>query len=280
MANRVCMVTGATSGLGKVTAKALAAKGATVIVLGRNSEKAVTTVRKIIDQTGNSNVEFILADLSIQSDIYNLAEQFMSQYQKLDVLVNNAGAFYYKRQETVDGIEMTFAVNYLSHFLLTNLLIDTLKASAPSRIINVSSGIHKRANINFEDLQSRQKYSGAGAYGQAKLAQILFTYELARRLEATSVTVNAVNPGLVATKFGLDGSRVMGSMKRLINVFSQSPKKGAETIIFLATSPEVENVSGRYFEKKRAVKSSKASYNETTALRLWQISLDLIRAST
>lgn len=276
MEGKICMVTGATSGLGEVTTRALAAKGATVIVHGRDLVKSETTVRNIKEQTGNSNVEFMLADFSVLSDIHHLAKQFMSRYQRLKVLVNNAGAFFYKRQESVDGIEMTFTVNYLSHFLLTNLLLDTLKASAPSRIINVSSGIHKRANINFEDIQSRRKYSGAGAYGQAKLALVLFTYELARRLEGTGLTVNAVNPGLVATKFGLDGSKVMAFMKRLINVFGQSPEQGAQTIIYLATSPEVENVSGKYFEKKRSVESSKASYDEATAKRLWQMSFKMV----
>jgi NAD(P)-dependent dehydrogenase (short-subunit alcohol dehydrogenase family) len=275
MKDKVCMVTGATSGLGKVTAKVLAQNGATVIVVGRSLEKSTATVNQIKEETGNAEVEFMIADLSVQKDIRQLVQQFKSRHQRLDVLVNNAGAVFYKRQETIDGIEMTFAVNYLGHFLLTNLLLDTLKASAPARIINVSSGLHERAKIDFDDLQSKKSYSGTGAYGQAKLAVVLFTHELARRLEGTEVTVNAVNPGLVATKFGLEGSRVMGFMKRMVNVFGKSPEQGAQTTIYLATSPDVENVTSKYFENQKAVESSRASYDEAVARRLWQVSVEL-----
>lgn len=278
MEGKVCIVTGATSGLGEVTARELAARGATVIILARNPEKSAKTVRNINEQTGNSNVESMLADLSVQKDIRHFAEQFMRRYQRLDVLVNNAGAFNYKRQETIDGIEKTFAVNYLGHFLLTKLLLDTMKASAPSRIINITSGIHVMGHINFDDLNSRQRYSGARAYSQAKLAVVLFTYELARLLEGTDVTVNVVNPGLVATNFGLQGSKITSFLKRLIDIFSQSPEQGAQTQIYLATSPEVEHITGKYFEKKKSVGSSKASYEGTTARRLWQVSNELIRS--
>ena len=275
MKGKVCMVTGATSGLGQVTARVLAQRGATVIVMGRSLEKSTATVDQIREKTRNAEVEFMIADLSVQKDVRQLAQQFKNRYQRLDVLVNNAGAVSYKRQETIDGIEMTFAVNYLGHFLLTNLLLETLKASAPARIINVSSGLHGRAKIDFDDLQSKKSYSGTGAYGRAKLAVVLFTYELARRLEGTGVTVNVVNPGLVATKFGQEGSRVMGFMKRMVNVFAKSPEEGAQTTIYLATSPDAEKVTGKYFENQKAVESSEASYDEAVARRLWQVSAEL-----
>jgi len=176
------MVTGATSGIGAVTAWALAQQGAAVILVDRNSDEGVITANRIKQQTGNPAVEFMLADLSAQKEIRQLVQQFRSRYQRLDVLVNNAGAFFRRRQETVDGIEMTFALNHLGYFLLTNLLLETIKASAPARIINVSSRSHARAQINFDDLQSRSSYRGLQAYAQSKLAIVLFTYELARRL--------------------------------------------------------------------------------------------------
>ncbi|MFX0196102.1 MAG: SDR family oxidoreductase [Candidatus Hodarchaeota archaeon] len=280
MKDNICMVTGATSGVGEVTAQVLAQQGATVIIVGRNPEKGATTVSQIKQQTGTSTVEFILADLSSQQAIHQLVEQFKRRYQRLDVLVNNAGASFRKRQNSVDGIEMTFALNHLGYFLLTNLLLDTLKSSAPARIVNVSSGEHKRVKLNFDDLQAKQKYSSYRAYKQSKLCNILFTYELTRRLEGTDVTVNAVTPGLVKTKLGLEDGGFPAIMKRLINFLAgKSPEEGAKAIIYLATSPDVEGVTGKYFVKQEAVPSSNDSYDKDIARRLWQVSAKLTRLS-
>ncbi len=277
---KVCLVTGATSGMGKVTARALAQMGATVIVVGRNPEKCATTVNQIKQETGNSAVEFMVADLSSQAEIRQLAQRFKGQHQHLHVLVNNAGAWINKRQESVDGIEMTFALNHLGCFLLTNLLLDVLKASAPARIINVSSHGHAKGRMDFDDLQLQQSYGGMQAYRQSKLANVLFTYELARRLEGTGVIANAVNPGLVATRFGFNNlgfipDRFIDPLIRLYGLLGTTAEQGAQTSIYLATSPEVEGISGKYFEKRKAVPSSQASYDEQAARRLWKISAEM-----
>ncbi len=275
MNGKICMVTGATSGIGEVTAQVLAQQGATIVIVGRSKEKSIATVDRIKEQTGNSSVEFLLADLSVQKEVRQLAEQFKSRYQRLNVLVNNAGAFVFKRQETIDGLEMSFALNHLNYFLLTNLLLDKIRASAPARIINVSSSAHEGAKINFNDLQGRQKYGGMRAYGQSKLANVLFTYELARRLEGSGVTVNALHPGLVATNFGKNNKGIVRQVMRLVHLFAISPEKGAQTIIYLATSPEVEHVTGHYFVKQKDVKSLEESYDKTVAEKLWQVSVEL-----
>ena len=270
------MVTGATSGIGAVTARALTQKGARVIVVARNVNRCENTVDEIIQTTGNHAVEYMLADLSSQNEIHDLAEAYQNKYDHLDVLVNNAGGFFMSRQESADGIEMTFALNHLNYFLLTNLLLDTIKASAPARIVNVSSAAHQNASINFDDLQGKKKYSGWQAYGQSKLANILFTHELARRLEGTGVTVNALHPGMVATNFGANNGGVLGNLVRqFMNLFSISVEEGAQTSIYLASSPEVEDVTGKYFVKKKAVSSSSASYDESAAKRLWEISEEM-----
>ena len=277
MNGKVCMVTGATSGIGEVTARALAQMGATVIIVGRSPERGNETLRRILAASGNSSVELMLADLSSQREIRQLVQQFKSRHQHLHVLVNNAGAWVTTRQESKDGIEMTFALNHLGYFLLTNLLLDTIQASAPARIINVSSYGHRRAHMNFDDLQGRQRYSGMAAYRQSKFANVLFTYELARRLAGTGVTVNAVNPGLVATRFGFNNfgfipARIVNLLTRLYGVVGINAEQGAQTSIYLATSPEVEVVSGKYFEKLTAVPSSEESYDPSIAKRLWQVS--------
>ncbi len=279
------MVTGATSGMGEVTAHALAQRGATVIVVGRNPEKSAAIVNQIKQQTGNPAVEFLLADLSAQAEVRQLAAQFRRQHQHLHVLVNNAGALFLRRQESVDGIEMTFALNHLGYFLLTNLLLDTLKRSAPARIINVSSAGHKRAHLNFDDLQGKQSYNGLQAYRQSKLANVLFTNELARRLKGTGVTVNAVGPGYIATNFGFNnfGFIPEGLTHWLIRVYGlvgTSAQEGAQASIYLATSGEVEGVTGKYFEKQTAVHSSKESYDPAAAHRLWQVSAELTGMAT
>lgn len=277
MAGLVCMVTGATDGIGRETAHALAEMGATVVVVGRNREKSVTTVNEIRSATGNPDVEFMLADLSSQEQIRRLADEFKTRYERLDVLVNNAGGVFVTRQESVDGIEMTFALNHLGYFLLTNLLLDVLIESAPARIVNVSSAAHRRAELDFDDLLGEESYSGWQAYGESKLANVLFTYELARRLVDAGVTVNALHPGFVATHLGANNFGWLGSLaKKVINVVAgKRPEAGAQTSIYLASSPEVEDVTGRYFVDQKPRRSSEASYDDGAARRLWKISAEM-----
>lgn len=278
MKGKVCLITGATSGIGEVTACAVAKKGATTVVVGRSPEKSAAVVEKIKLQTNNPNLSFLLADLSSQAQIHQLAEQFKRQYLQLNVLVNNAGGVFFKRQLSVDDIEMTFAVNHLSGFLLTLLLLDTLKASTPSRIINISSATHKAAHLDESDWQTQKKYSGVEAYHRSKLANLLFTYELARRLDRSGVTVNAVKPGFTKTKLGQNNkwSPVLLFLRLMTAVAAQSTEKGAETAIYLATSPDVTSVNGKYFDKQVMIPSSKESYNVAAAKHLWQISEALV----
>jgi NAD(P)-dependent dehydrogenase (short-subunit alcohol dehydrogenase family) len=275
MQGKVCLVTGATSGIGLVTAQALAQQGATVVVVGRQAERGVATVRRMVQETGNPRVELLLADLSVQAQVRQLAAEVQQRFTRLDVLVNNAGALFMQRNQSLDGIEMTFALNHLGYFLLTSLLLDTLKASAPARVVNVSSNAHRSGAMDFADPQGQRRYSGWRAYCQSKLANLLFTYELARRLEGTGVTVNAVHPGFVATGFGRNNRGVFGLGIRIAQLTALSPQQGAETLIYLATSPEVEGVTGKYFVKQRPVASSRASYDQAAAQRLWQLSTEL-----
>jgi retinol dehydrogenase 12 len=275
LSGKTCLVTGATSGIGRVAARELAARGATVVVVGRNAAKSAATVSQIREQTGNPSVEFLLADLSSLDEVRRLAGDFLKRYSQLHVLLNNAGAIYLSRARSVDGHELTFALNHLNYFLLTNLLLDVVKASAPSRIINVSSSRHAAAFMNFDDLHGERRYSGMFAYGQSKLANLLFTYELARRLEGTHVTANAVHPGAVATNFAANNG-ILGRLARpVLNLFSLSEEQGADTLVYLATSPDVEGVTGKYFVNRREVPSSKESYDEAAARRLWQVSEEL-----
>lgn len=278
MQNQVCVITGATSGIGKATALGLAKMGAAVVIIGCDPGQGTYAQDEIRKISGSSKVALLLADLSSQAEICRLAEEIKTRYPGLHVLINNAGIAPIKRAVTVDGIERTFAVNYLAPFLLTHLLLDRLKASAPARVINVAGDYHRKATIQFDDLMSEKEYSGLRANNQAKLALILFTYELARRLEGTGVTSNCLHPGAVATDGPLqdpDLSSFSRSMYKLVRVFFASPEKGAETSIYLASSPELENVSGRYFIKKNQVASSPESYDEEIARRLWKVSEEL-----
>jgi len=272
MKQKICMVTGATSGIGLETARVLAQQGATIVAVGRNPEKGSAVVSHIRNVTGNPSVDFMQADLSVQAEIRHLAEEFKDRYPRLDVLINNAGAIFLKRELSKDGIEMTFAVNHLSTFLLTNLLLETLKGSAPARIVNVSSDMHEKSRLNFNDLEGAQKYSGLKAYGKSKLCVLLFTYELARRLEGTQVTVNALHPGTVGTNIGSNNGWLIRLFMPLYKLFTKSPAKGAETSIYVASSPELEKVSGKYFVDKTPVASSPISYDEAVSRRLWEIS--------
>ena len=273
MRDGICLITGATSGIGEATARELARQGATIVLVGRNRRKAEATVGEIKFQAGNENVEYLLANLSSQKEIRNLAEEFESRYDSLDVLVNNAGAIFSEYGETEDGVERTFATNHLNYFLLTNLLLDKLKSSAPARIVNVASGAHRGAELDFDDLGTKKDYGFMKAYGRSKLANIMFTYELSRRLEGTGVTANALHPGAVATGFGSNNTVWYARPAlALFRLFATTPEKGAETSVYLASSPEVEGITGKYFANKKPVASSKASYDKETAKQLWSVS--------
>ena len=265
---RIIMVTGATAGIGLATARGIAQHGATVIIVGRSLERSRAAVEQIKEQTGNPHVDFLLADLSLQSDIRRLAAQVQERYARLHVLVNNAGGLFLNGQVSLDGIEMTLALNHLGYYLLTRSLYNLLKASAPARIVNVASVAHLGARIDFPNLQ----FSGWKGYKRSKLANILFTYDLARRLEGTGVTVNALSPGLVASNFGTNNRGLFPLMKPLFDRFAVSTERGAQTSIYLACSPDVEGVTGKYFTRCKPRRSSAASYDRTAAAQLWEIS--------
>ena len=278
MPGKVCLVTGATSGIGRVTAGALAARGATVVIAGRNPAKVEEAAAQITAATGNDSIQYLLADFADLQQVEEMAAAFKERYNRLDVLVNNAGT-YFNRRHILDGVEMTFLVNHLAPFLLTNLLLEVLKASAPARIITVSSDAHKYDQMNFDDLSFKRGYFGMRAYARSKLANILFTYELARRLQGTSVTANVVHPGQVATNIWRTNFGILGPLlKWFIGLNALTPEEGADTVIYLASSPEVEGVSGKYFIKRRAVPSSPLSYDEEVARRLWEVSTALTPA--
>jgi NAD(P)-dependent dehydrogenase (short-subunit alcohol dehydrogenase family) len=279
MQGKVCLVTGSSSGIGKVTARELARMGATVVMVCRNRAKGEAAQAEIKEASGNAQVDLIIGDLSSLADVSRVASEFKQKYSQLHVLINNAGGINTERKVTPDGLEYTFATNYLAPFLLTELLLDVLKASAPARIINVSSFGHTMGKIDFADLQGEQRYSPMKAYAQSKLAQIYYTYELADQLEGTGVKVNALHPGMVASNFN-DG--VTGFMHFLMAVFyffaGISVEKGAQTTLYLATSPEVESVSGKYFSNSKETRSSRPSYDVAVRQRLWQVSEELIRS--
>jgi NAD(P)-dependent dehydrogenase (short-subunit alcohol dehydrogenase family) len=273
MLGKICMVTGANAGIGKSTALVLGKMGATVVMVCRNRERGHAALNEIRRVSGNEYISLLLADLSSQNSIRQLVENFKTQYTALHVLINNAGNIPRERTVTEDGIETQFAVSHLAYFLLTNLLLDVLKASAPSRIINVASMLHQFATISFDDLQSEHSYQPSKVYNRTKLANIMFTYELARRLHGTQVTANCLHPGVTDTRLLSD--YVPTHLRFLVKIISSSPETGAQTSIYLATSPDVENVSGKYFVNRKAVRSSKASYDETTAHQLWLVSAEL-----
>lgn len=275
MQGRICLVTGATAGIGEVTARELARMGAVVVGVGRSADRCADSARRIREATGSADVEFLVADLSQQAHIHRLADEFRRRYGRLDVLVNNAGAYFNTRQVSADGIEMTMALNHLNYFLLTHLLMDALKAGDRARIVNVSSDAHRMATIDFDDIEGQRRYSGWRMYGQSKLANILFTRELARRLNGAGITANALHPGFVATRFGHNNSGLTSlAMKALQKVAALTPEQGAQTSLYLATSPEVAGVSGGYFNNRRAVSPSAAAQDDQAAARLWAWSLD------
>ncbi|MFX0037256.1 MAG: SDR family oxidoreductase [Candidatus Hermodarchaeota archaeon] len=275
MEGKICMITGANSGIGKATAIGLAKLNARIIMVCRDKNRGEKAKEEIIIQTGNKNIDLLLCDLSSQEQIRKLVAEFKEKYQNLHMLINNAGIMLKMRTLSVDGFEMNFAVHFLAPFLLTNLLLDVLKKSAPSRVINVASAAHKRAKIDLDDLQSEnKKYRLFSVYGISKLAEVLFTYELSRRLEGTGVTANAVHPGVVNTNLGRDQSKFSQWFARK---FFKSPEEGAQTSIYLASSSEVEGITGKYFVNKQLKESSEESYNEEYAKKLWQTAEEMTK---
>lgn len=281
---KTCLVTGATSGIGKETAVGLARLGARVLIAGRNAEKAEATRGDIVRKSANKRVGVLLADLSSLAEVRKLADSLLSTTPELHVLVNNAGIVHTRRRVTVDGFEATFAVNYLAGFLLTNLLLDRLKQSAPARIVNVASDAHRFGSIDWDDLQSERAYrdspiaAGMRVYGASKLANILFNTELARRLEGSGVTANCLHPGFVRSGLGRNNTRPAERIvASLVRPFGKSAARGAETPIHLAAAPELEGVSGRYFANKRESRRlSAAARDAGAARRLWDVSCDLV----
>ena len=275
MNGKVCLVTGATDGIGKVSARVLAELGAKVIIVGRNPEKSAIVLAELRSISGNENIDLLMADLAVMQEVRDLAEQVISRYDRLDVLLNNAGGYFTKHKITSDGLEMTFALNHMSYFLLTNKLMELLKYSAPARIVNVSSDAHYGVDIEFENLNGEQEYKAWKAYQKSKLANVLFTYELLERVPE-DITVNCLHPGFVATNFGHNNGGFFGpALKIAQRISAIDPEEGAKTSIFLCSAPEVKGVTGKYFYKCQPKTSSRESRNEDTGNRLWQITSDL-----
>ncbi|HEV8528288.1 MAG TPA: SDR family NAD(P)-dependent oxidoreductase [Actinomycetes bacterium] len=278
MTGRTVLVTGGTGGIGRATAAGLAALGAWVGISGRDLARTRAAAADIAATSGNPAVDAFAADMSSQVEVRRLAREVLAAYPRLDVLINNVGGFWASRRVTADGLEHTFAVNHLAGFLLTDLLLDRLKASAPARIVTVSSGAQSMGKVNFDNLQGERGYSGQQAYNQSKLANVMFTYELARRLDGSGVTATVLHPGVVRTRFAADDPSPMWRvLLPLIRPLLKSPEKGAATSIYLASSPEVEGVTGEYFVNRKPRTSSKPSYDQAAAARLWQISVELTR---
>jgi len=273
MSDKICLVTGATAGIGKVTALSLAAQGATVVIAGRNPRKTADTAQEIQASSGNSTVDFLIADFSDLAQVRRLAVDFQQKYPRLDVLVNNAGGYFNSRKETPFGVEMTFLVNHFAPFLLTLSLLEPLRAGRPARVVNVASEAHRFDNMNFNDLSFKRFYFGFRAYARSKLANILTTYEFDRRYSSEGIFANALHPGHVATDIWRTNFGVFGpSLKRFMQLFSLTPEEGADTMIYLATAPEAKGVGGKYFVRRKPVRSSPVSYDLDVARRLWELS--------
>jgi NAD(P)-dependent dehydrogenase (short-subunit alcohol dehydrogenase family) len=275
MGGKTVLITGGTSGIGKAAAVALAAMNANVVIVGRNPERGEAAVEEVRARSHSESVELLLADLSVQSEVRRLAEEFQERHDRLDVLANNAGLVQSKRTETPDGIETTLAINHLAPFLITNLLLDRLEGSVPSRVITVSSEAQRWGKMDFEDMQSRRKYRGFPVYGKTKLANIMFTYELAERLNGTGVTATCLHPGSVGTNFGQNNRGPMALFFRTFKPFMRSSEKGADTLVWLASSPEVEGVSGKYFFDRKEIDAKNVAHDPAARRRLWEISEEL-----
>jgi NAD(P)-dependent dehydrogenase (short-subunit alcohol dehydrogenase family) len=280
MAGRTVLVTGGTGGIGRATALGLATMGAHLAITGRDRGRTEGAAREIRAASGGQ-VDVFVADLSSQSEVRRLADEVLQSLSRIDVLVNNVGGYWNTRHVTADGLERTFALNHLAPFLLTNLLLNQLQQNGPARVVTVSSNAHGTGRIDFDDLQGERAYSGARAYSQSKLANILFTYELARRLQGTTVTANALHPGVVRTSFGAeDPGRAQRLFVPIIRPFMKSPARGAATSIHVASAPDLERVTGRYFANSKPKRSSERSYDEIAAARLWQVSAAMVGLST
>ncbi|MBT3518288.1 MAG: SDR family oxidoreductase [Candidatus Marinimicrobia bacterium] len=271
--NKICLITGATDGIGKQTALELARKGFILGLVGRNSEKGTQVVSEIISKTGNESIQFHQADLSSISEMRRLATEIQNTYESLDVLLNNAGAYFNNFSTTVDGFESTFALNHIAYFYLTELLLEMVKNETPGRIINVASAAHRNSKLDFDNIQGIDDYKGWPAYGRSKLMNIMFSYECHRRFSDSGVTFNCLHPGFVNSSFGNNNvGFARGSLNFAKSLFAIPVIKGALTSIYLASSEEVEGVSGEYFDKCKPIKSSKVSYSKNDQNQLWEIS--------
>ncbi len=277
MVGKIVLITGGTGGIGKATAIGLARLGARVGITGRDLRRSEQAAAEIRTLSGNPAVDAFAADMSSQAEVHRLATGVLNAYPRLDVLVNNVGGFWAHRHPTVDGLEHTFALNHLASFLLTNLLLDRLKASAPARVVTVSSHVQAEGRIELDDLQGARNYSGQSAYGQSKLANVMFTNELARRLEGTGVTATSLHPGFVRTDFGAeDQARFFSAISHVVRPFLKTPAQGAQTSIYLASSPEVEGVTGQFFANSQLKTANKIAYDADMTARLWHISAELV----
>lgn len=277
MAGKVVLVTGGTGGIGKATAIGLAAIGARVAITGRDLNRAEEAAADIRAVSGNPAVDAFAADMTSQAEVRRLAGAVLNAYPRLDVLINNVGGFWAHRHQTADGLERTFALNHLAPFLLTNLLLDRLKAGAPARVVTVSSGASAMGRIDFDDLQGARNYSGQRAYNQSKLANIMFTNELARRLEGTGVTANSLHPGVVRTNFGAeDQAWLFTVVSRVVLPLLKTPAQGAQTSIYLASSSDVDGVTGQFFANRKPKTANNLAYDTNMTARLWHVSADLI----
>jgi NAD(P)-dependent dehydrogenase (short-subunit alcohol dehydrogenase family) len=276
MTGKTVLVTGGTGGIGKATAIGLARLGARVAITGRELTRTQQAAAEIGRESGNPAVDAFAADLSCQAEVRRLATEVLAAYPRLDVLVNNVGGFWAHRHVTADGLERTFALNHLAPFLLTNLLLERLESTAPARVVTVASNAQAMGRIAFDDLQGAQDYVGSRAYNQSKLANVMFTYELARCLAGTGVTANALHPGVVRTGFGAEDPSVLTRAAMPFLRFLKTPAQGALTSIYLASSADVEGISGRYFANRTPKSSNKLSYDATAASRLWDVSADLV----
>lgn len=272
MKGKTVVVTGGTSGIGEVAADRLAQDGARIVFIARDPARGAETLKHLNAIAGHAEHAAYYADLSRLSEMKRVAGEIAAAEPRIDVLVNNAGAMFATRQVTEDGLEMTFALNHMSYFVMTNLLLENLKAAGGARVVSTASDAHRTGKLDFADLQSEHGYSGFGAYGRSKLMNILFTRELARRLQGTSVTANCLHPGFVATRFGDNNKGLLSSVFGFAKNFALSPEQGAQTIIHLASSPDVEGVSGKYFHKSKPATPSKPAQNDADAARLWDVS--------
>jgi NAD(P)-dependent dehydrogenase (short-subunit alcohol dehydrogenase family) len=274
--DKIVVITGTTSGVGRAAALELARRGATLFMIARNRGRAADTEKLIRERTGSSAVRTFLADLSSLTEIRRVAEEILGHSRRIDVLLNNAGVAQRRRTPTAQGFEATFATNHLGYYLLTRLLLERLMQSRPSRIVNVASEAHRGVSLDFDDLQSERHYRAFRTYRKSKLANLMFTYELARRMETSGVTVNAVHPGWVASRLGMDDGLLSRAITAVARVCARTPERGAETVVWLASSPEVEGVTGKYFQDRSEIRSSAASYDREAQRRLWAISAEMV----